>query len=293
MTTTGKDLIEQGEEMIERGEEMVQQGREMNLGETVVIDEGHEMKKFEMLSRGREMIERGEEKVERGHDLRRRDLVRNVRRELRLLIQRFTKVLSFSKVVWNLPVVVAFIAVVSGWFALEGIGYNRITPPTLLNPVYYVELLFVHSSREYFLVSMYFFVPSGLAMTYLTSNRKVFVTVAVSHVSAVVFTELLSGQIVTGTSAVAYGLLSATAVHAAYIGSKRYSFSTQTAAPISIFIISGIGILLIGTVSGGFFQNVPLIIGFAAGGSLECLTVISETRGTSAAEMEEMGSPAE
>ena len=291
--TKGKELIEQGEEMIERGEEMVQQGRQMNMGETVVIDEGHEMKKFEMLSRGREMIKRGEEKVERGQELRRRDLLRNVKKDFKLWIDETKKSITLARVVWNLPVIVALIAVVSGWFALEGIGYNRITTPSLINPIYYVEILFVHSSWNYFFVSMYFFIPAGVTMTYLTNNRKVFVIVAVSHGVAVIFTEFVANQMMTGTAAMAYGLLAATAVHAAYIGSKRYSPSTQTAAPLGIFVVSGVGILMIGTVAGGFLQNIPLIVGFAAGGSLECLTVLSETRGTSPSEVEDIGAATE
>jgi outer membrane lipoprotein SlyB len=137
---------------------------------------------------------------------------------------------------------------------------------------------------------MYFFVSAGILLTYLTNNRKVFEVVAVSHVSAVLITGFAFDQSMTGTTAAAYGLLAATAVRAAYVGasSRRYSQKTQTAAPTGIFALSAVGMLMIGVVSGGLVQNVPLIVGFVAGGVLECLRVVSKTRGTSKGEMNEM-----
>ena len=289
MTKSGKNLITEGEEMIEKGQSMVEQGHEMGWGETVVVN-GHEMKKGEMRRRGKEMIERGREKVERGHELRKYDVARRVKKELRTLLREPKKALNFWSVLGNVPITVALVVGVSVWLVLEGITSTRITYGTLINPLYHIELLFVHSSWEHLLTNMYFFVPAGILLTYLTNNRKVFEVVAVSHVSAVLITGFAFDQSMTGTTAAAYGLLAATAVRAAYVGasSRRYSQKTQTAAPIGIFALSAVGMLMIGVVSGGLVQNVPLIVGFVAGGVLECLRVVSKTRGTSKGEMNEM-----
>lgn len=294
MSIRGKELIEQGEEMIDRGEEMMEKGHEMEWGETVMIEEGHEMKKREMLERGRQMVERGEEKVEKGRKMRKRDIVRNWRKELSLRLEKSKEALTLWRLLGKTPFVVALIAGVSGWLAREGVGYSRMTSEMLVNPLYYVELLIVHSGWEHFIANMYFFLPAGMAMTYFTNNKKVLVVVAVSHTSAVLTTGVALEQMVTGTAAAAYGLLAATAVRTTYIGSKRYSPSAQISAPVGMFFISGVGILMMGAVVGSFLQNVPLIVGFAAGGALECLTVISKTRGTDPGEMEEtekMGAP--
>jgi len=272
---------------------MIDQGREMDMGETVLM-EGKEMKKHELLRRGREMVERGEEKVERGREMRKYDLVRNAKKELKLRLTETKNTLGFWRLLGDVPVVVALVAVVGGWLALESTGYTRITSDTVFNPLYYIEILFVHSGWDHFVANMYFFIPAGILLTYLTNNTKVFVVVAVSHASAVLVTGVGFEQAMTGTAAAAYGLLAATAVRTTYIGSKRYSPSTQTTAPLGIFVVSGVGMLMMGTVAGGFVQNVPLIIGFVTGGALECLTVLSKTRGTSAADLtdaEKIGPP--
>lgn len=293
MSISGKELVEQGEEMIQRGQDMIDQGREMDMGETVLM-EGNEMKKHELLRRGREMVERGEEKVERGREMRKYDLLRNTKKELKLRLTETKKALDFWRLLGDVPVVVALIAVVGGWLALQSTGYTRITGDAVFNPLYYIEILFVHSGWDHFVANMYFFLTAGIVLTYLTNNRKVFVVMAVSHVSAVLVTGVWFERGMIGTAAAAYGMLAATAVRTTYIGSKRYSPSTQTSAPIGIFVVSGIGMLMMGTVAGGFLQNVPLIIGFMAGGALECVTVLSKTRGTSAADMnntEKIGPP--
>jgi len=97
-------------------------------------------------------------------------------------------------------------------------------------------------------------------------------------------------QSMTGMAAASYGLLAATAVRATYVGasSRRYSQNTRTAAPVGIFVLSAVGMLMIGVVSGGLVQNVPLVAGFVAGGVLECLRVVSKTRGTDKGEIKDV-----
>lgn len=294
MTKSGKELVREGEEMIERGRSMVEQGREMGWDETVVIDGGHEMKKGEMRRRGEEMIERGREKVERGREMRKYDMVRRAKKEMRTLLREPRKALTFWRLVGSIPITVAIVVGVSAWLVLEGITTPRLTYGGLINPLYYIELLFVHSGWEHFLMNMYFFVPAGVLLTYLTNNKKVFEVVAVAHVSSVIVTDFAFDQAMTGTTAAAYGLLAATAVRSTYIGSRRYSSSTQTAAPLGIFVVSAIGILMMGVASDGLLQNVPLIVGFVAGGALESLRVISKTRKTNKKDIrdvEELSAP--
>lgn len=280
MTKSGKELIQEGEEMIERGRIMVERGREMGWDETVVIEGGHEMKKGEMRRRGEDMIERGREKIERGREMRKYDIVRQTKKEMKTLLREPRKALTFWRLVGNIPITVAVVVGVSAWLAFEGINTTQLSYGGLVNPLYYIELLFIHSSWEHLLTNMYFFVPAGVLLTYLTNNKKVFEVVAVAHVSSVLVTGFVFDQAMTGTTAAAYGLLAATAVRSTYIGSKKYSSSTQTAAPLGIFFVSAIGILMLGIASGGLLQNMPLIIGFVAGGILEYLRVISKTRNT-------------
>ncbi len=278
---TGKEMIERGEEMVERGHEMLEHGKAMREGETVVFD-GHEMKKREMVERGREMIERGNERIEKGRAKRKYDIVWRAKRLFRDAVDGSAngQEPNLWRALGNIPVTVGVVVGISVWLVLEGIVDTTATYDSLVNPFYYVELLFVHASTEQFVSSMYFFVPAGIALTYFTNNKTVFNVVAVSHVAAVLVTGVVLDSMFTGTTAAAYGLLAAVAVRAAYIGSKNYSATTQTAAPTGILVVASVGILMIGAAGGSLIQNMPVVVGFAAGGAYETMRVVGETRKT-------------
>ena len=191
-------------------------------------------------------------------------------------------ILKLWRVSGYLPITVALVAGLSGWIVFEtGLTTDYINELALVNPVHYGISLFLHDTPSEYITSMYFFVPAGVFLTYMTSNKEVLGVVVISHVFAVMLGGMSFGLEVYGTSAAAFGLLAAAVVRGTKVGTEDYSQVTQRAAPIGIFVIGGLGLFMIGTVSESMVQQTPYLIGFAFGGSFESAIVIAETRGVS------------
>lgn len=186
-----------------------------------------------------------------------------------------------------LPLTIAIVAGLSGWIVFEtGISTDYINELALVNPMHYGISLFLHDTPSDYITSMYFFVPAGVFLTYMTSNKEVLGVIAVSHIFAVMLGGMSFGLEVYGTAAAAFGLLAAALVRGTKIGTEDYSERTQRAAPVGIFVIGALGLFMIGTASDAMRQQVPYLIGFAFGGSFETVIVLAETRGIGESEEE-------
>ena len=189
----------------------------------------------------------------------------------------------------NLPVTVGFIALVSGFFVRVGFDSypeGLSTFPYILDPFFYFGTLFTHSGMSHYLSNMYFLVPAGILLTYLTSNRKVLYVVLVSHLptAAVCATIDLTAL---GAGAAAYGILAAVLVRTTWFCAEDYSGALRVASSIAVVALAGAGLVSLVMVSGA--PQVAYIIplsGFVLGGTFESLRVIytfgySEPEGSS------------
>lgn len=193
-------------------------------------------------------------------------------------VRRLKEPVSISDV----PVVVGLVAVVSGWFVVEYGGYsgNELSGGllALFDPTLYMITLFLHEGLSEYIGSMYFFVPAGIALTYMTNNRNVLGVVVVSHVAAVLLSGISLGLVFAGTIASAYGLLAATMVRATKIGTEKYSEKTQQGGPIGVFFVAVFGLLMLVTTSSDGTHYMPILFGFILGGAFEASRVYVETR---------------
>jgi len=189
-------------------------------------------------------------------------------------------VLKVWKASGYLPITIAVVAGLSGWVAFEtGVSTDYINELALVNPMHYGISLFLHDTASDYITSMYFFVPAGVFLTYMTSNREVLGVVAVSHVFAVMLGGMSFGLEVYGTAAAAFGILAATVVRGTKLGTEGYSEVTQRASPVGVFVVGALGLFMIATASDAMRQQTPYLIGFAFGGSFETVRVLAETRG--------------
>jgi membrane associated rhomboid family serine protease len=177
----------------------------------------------------------------------------------------------------NIPIVVTVIAGLSGYIIFEHGGYtgNEISGEfvTFLNPAHYLVSLFIHENWSQYISSMYFFVPAGVVLTYITSNKNVLAVIGASHIFAVLSCGVWLNLAVSGTTAAAYGLLAATLVSAVHIYAEGYSRKVQVVAPVGILIISTLGLISV-TETVGYAQ---VLMGFIFGGSFEGARVIIQT----------------
>ena len=121
-----------------------------------------------------------------------------------------------------LPVTVVVFAVFTGWLHASSIGYfpNGYTVADLLRPAAYVGSLFFHADWAHYRGNMLFFLPFGLLLTWLTTNRHVLFVMLVSHLLASFFVAaayLTVGVAMfgVGSSLAVFGIMGATVVAAA------------------------------------------------------------------------------
>ena len=177
----------------------------------------------------------------------------------------------------NVPITVIFIAALGGVFA--HLGYDTYpqgfsTFPYVLDPVYYVVTIFTHSGVSHYMANVYFLVPAGVLMTYLTSNREVFYVVIVSHLPTATLCATI-GLTSLGAGAAAYGLLAALLVRATWFSAEEYSGSVRVASSVAVVAVAGVVLVTLVVVTGG--SQVAYIIpvsGFVLGGTYESLRVI-------------------
>lgn len=177
----------------------------------------------------------------------------------------------------DIPITVVSLAIIGGLFALEGFdtypeGLSSF--PYVLDPLYYVATIFVHSDLSQYLANMYFLVPAGILLTYLTSNKKVLYVITVSHIPTVTLCATI-GMDVIGAGAAAYGILAAVLVRTTWFCAEDYSGAIRVISSIAVVAVAGTGLVLLVLASGA--SQVAYIIpvsGFILGGTFESLRII-------------------
>lgn len=175
------------------------------------------------------------------------------------------------------PVTVVVIAAIGGFFASRGFstypeGFSSF--PYVLDPLYYVVTLFAHSGTSHYLMNMYFLVPAGVILTYLTNNKKVLYVVVVSHIPTVTLCATIGLEIV-GAGAAAYGLLAAVLVRTTWFCAEGYSGIVRVGSSIAAVALAGAALVtLVVTAGGSQITYLIPVSGFLLGGTFESCRVL-------------------
>jgi membrane associated rhomboid family serine protease len=181
------------------------------------------------------------------------------------------------------PVTILIIGGVAGWLASNGHYANTdsiVTVfPRILNPLYYFESLLLHTDWNHYRGNMTTlgFVPVGVLLTYLTSNRHVLGVVLMSQFLAVFVYGIGMWSVVYGSSPAAFGLWGATVVGLAGLAGQNHSSTGLGVLLLGIMVPFG-GVLLLISVSdaGSGIAHFTHLLGFVFGGAYEAIYVFSE-----------------
>jgi hypothetical protein len=177
----------------------------------------------------------------------------------------------------DVPITVVSVAAVGGFFALKGFesypeGFSSF--PYALDPLYYVVMLFTHSEPSQYLGNMYFLVPAGILLTYLTNNRKVLYVITVSHIPTVTLCATI-GMDVVGAGAAAYGILAAVLVRTTWFCAEEYSGAVRVGSSVAAVGLAGAALVaLVATAGGSRIVYLIPVSGFLLGGTFESCRVL-------------------
>jgi len=187
---------------------------------------------------------------------------------------------SVRRVVGYIPVTVLGIALVSGALAAGGIQFDDIFAvggmSTLFNPFVYTANILFHADWGHYAGNMRLWLPFGILLTWLTSNRHVLWLAVTVNFLAVVTGIVVQGPVV-GISHVVLGVGAATMVR-----STGYAFQDASTEGLQT-IIAGLmiplamGLLLVMILAGPrWIADFSHFLGFLFGGAIEAIYVFSE-----------------
>ncbi|AWB27931.1 rhomboid family intramembrane serine protease [Halococcoides cellulosivorans] len=176
------------------------------------------------------------------------------------------------------PITVGLVVATSALFLWGGVTDTAVDVSlvTFLNPLWYMLSMVVHDGWAHFSGNMVLFVPFGVLLTWLTSNRHVALVVGVSHgLSNVVWVGTVVGPAI-GSSAAAFGVMAAALVRAVGIALQRQSVETrQTAIVATIVPLLG-GLFAIAVAAGASpIAHFAHFFAFLFGGATEAIYVLS------------------
>lgn len=184
------------------------------------------------------------------------------------------------RVVGYLPVSVAAVAGVSWYFLKIGISRYDVfgSPVALLNPLWYVLSMVIHSGWGHFEGNMYILVPFGVLLTLFTSNRHVMGVMLVSHVLGSVVRVAVAPAVAVGSSGAALGLAAAALVRTTGYGLQNTSEEWLQTGLYALFVPLACGFLFIAVLAGGRGTTAHFIhfFAFLFGGAMEAIYVFSE-----------------
>jgi len=179
------------------------------------------------------------------------------------------------------PVTVAVLVAASLYFEVNGIRHGDLYPTLsgglLFDPVYHSVNAFLHFDRAHFTWNMRLLIPFGILLTWLTSNRHVFVVVAFAQLSANVLSGV-AGQFVFGASGIVLALIAATLV-------RSIGFAMQDAAAEMVQAVVGgvlsvaaltLFVVFLGSGGTGWIAHFHHFLGFTFGGAIEAIYLFSE-----------------
>ena len=187
---------------------------------------------------------------------------------------------SVRRVVGYVPVTVLGIALISGVLAAEGVRFQEVFEVgglwTLFNPFNYTVNMLFHSDWGHYAGNMRLWLPFGVLMTWLTSNRHVLWLVVGVNVSTSVGAMAVL-QAGVGMSAVVFGIGAAILVRATGDAMRDQSLETVQAVVLGLMTPLAMGFLLIMVLAGprviGDFAH---FLGFLFGGAIEAMYVFDE-----------------
>ncbi len=175
----------------------------------------------------------------------------------------------------NVPVTVLVFAAIAWYLAANGIypDQSEMGLASLVNPLYYIGSLFLHSDWAHFQSNMTFWIPFGIALTVLTDNKHVFLVAVLSHLlMAIVSAAMLRGGI--GMSGAVSAVEAAALVRSTGYAMQNASMETLQAAIVGLFVPAAAGFLLIMILAGnspiGHFEH---FTAFVFGGAIEAMYV--------------------
>jgi len=179
------------------------------------------------------------------------------------------------------PIFVLVIVGVSWYFEANGIRHYEVFPDLtrtlLFDPVYHTTNAFLHFDRSHFVWNMRLLVPFGILLTWLTSNRHVFVIAVVSQLLANILSGI-AGQFVFGASGIMLAMIAASLVRS--IGAAMQDASAEMVQTVvgSVLSIASLALFVIflGSGGSGWIAHFHHFLGFTFGGAIEAVYVFSE-----------------
>lgn len=187
---------------------------------------------------------------------------------------------SMRRMVGYVPVTVVGIALVSGWLAAGGIRFEDVFVTdgfwTLFNPfVYTVNMLF-HAGWGHYAGNMWLWIPFGVLLTWLTSNRHVLWLVFAVGVGKTATGILIQGPTV-GMSGVVLGVAAATLVRSTGYAMQDVSLEAVQYTVSGLLIPLAAGLLVVMILAGPrWVADFSHFLGFLFGGAIEVMYVFNE-----------------
>ncbi|MFB6179483.1 MAG: rhomboid family intramembrane serine protease [Halorientalis sp.] len=180
---------------------------------------------------------------------------------------------GLGTVLGNLPITVGVFALIAWYFATNNVYITDVPATARLNPINLLLNMFLHVAWWHFRGNMEAWIPFGIVLTWLTSNRHVFGVVVVSHLLASVV-GLLLGRFGIGMSVAVFALIAATLVRSVGAAFQNASMESLQAAIMGV-LVPLVGALFFLALVGwhsriGHFLH---FLGFLFGGAIEAMFV--------------------
>lgn len=142
------------------------------------------------------------------------------------------------------------------------------------DPFYHAATVVVHSGWQHFSGNMLFFVPLGILLTWLTSNRHVLLVI-VATVVPTNFVAGAAGQFGFGASTAVFGLFAAVLVRSAGYAFQDASANTLQDVVATLLILGGTAFFAVFILAGGRTEigHFAHFLGFLFGGAVESLYI--------------------
>ncbi len=192
-------------------------------------------------------------------------------------LQDATERVTVGTVVRAVPVTVIVVTLISGYLAANGIRYGEVFRITLLNPLVYVVNMLFHSDWGHYAGNLRIWVPLGVALTWLTSDRHVLGLVVTSQVLVTVVS-LSIGRYGVGLSVAALAVAAATLVRATGLAMEEASTDGLQVVLAAVFGPLVVGFLLVTLLAGANTDigHLEHFVGFCFGGAIEAMYVFSD-----------------
>lgn len=179
------------------------------------------------------------------------------------------------------PWTVIGVSLLAVWIAQEGIWFVPGTPAHPLDPVPYVAGMLFHESWDHLVGNLRLWIPIGVVLTWLTSNRHVLgLIVAVQVLTQVV--SMAVGRPGLGLSVAVFGVATATLVRATAIAARHASTDgLQVAVAGALVPVLG-ALLFLAVLVGGDspIGHFPHFFGALFGGAIEAMYVLQDRQRT-------------